>query len=82
MRRARAEHVVEAADRGVKVRVILDDLSTLLEDDRALKIRDWQIAVLNAHPNIELPLFNAFRARSAPPSRTRRRITRISWGCT
>ncbi|HEY1283941.1 MAG TPA: phospholipase D family protein [Steroidobacteraceae bacterium] len=58
------KHVIEAADRGVKVRVILDDLSTLLEDDRTLKIRDWQIAVLNAHPNIELRLFNAFRARS------------------
>jgi putative cardiolipin synthase len=48
----------------VKVRVILDDLSTLLEDDRTLKIRDWQTATLNAHPNIELRLFNAFRARS------------------
>jgi putative cardiolipin synthase len=58
------KHVVEAADRGVKVRVILDDLSTLLEDDRTLKIRDWQIATLNAHPNIELRLFNAFRART------------------
>jgi len=58
------KHVVEAADRGVKVRVILDDLSTLLEDDRTLKIRDWQIAVLNAHPSIELRLFNAFRSRS------------------
>ena len=58
------KRVVEAADRGVKVRVILDDLSTLLEDDRTLKIRDWQASVLNAHPNIELRLFNAFRARS------------------
>ena len=58
------KHVVEAADRGVKVRVILDDLSTLLENDRTLKIRDWQTATLNAHPNIELRLFNAFRARS------------------
>src|SRR5262245_61416823 len=58
------KHVVEAADRGVKVRVILDDLAKLLEDDRTLKIRDWQIALLNAHPDIELPLFNAFRARS------------------
>jgi putative cardiolipin synthase len=58
------KHVVEAADRGVKVRVILDDLSTLLEDDRTLKIRDWQISALNAHPNIELRLFNAFRART------------------
>jgi putative cardiolipin synthase len=58
------KHVVEAADRGVKVRIILDDLSTLLKDDRTPKVRDWQTAILNAHPNIELRLFNAFRARS------------------
>ena len=58
------KHVVEAADRGVKVRIILDDLSTMLEDDRTPKVRDWQTAILNAHPNIELRLFNAFRARS------------------
>ena len=60
------KHVVEAADRGVKVRLILDDLTTVLEDDRTLKVRDWQAAILNAHPNIELRLFNAFRARSIP----------------
>jgi putative cardiolipin synthase len=58
------KHVVEAADRGVKVRIILDDLTTLLKDDRTPKVRDWQAAILNAHPNIELRLFNAFRARS------------------
>lgn len=59
-------HVVEAADRGVKVRIILDDLTTLLKDDRTPKVRDWQTATLDAHPNIELRLFNAFRARSLP----------------
>ena len=58
------KHVIDAADRGVKVRLILDDLNTLLEDDRTLKVRDWQTAALNAHPNIELRLFNAFRSRS------------------
>lgn len=58
------KHVVEAADRGVKVRILLDDLTTLLKDDRTPKVRDWQTAILNAHPNIELRLFNAFRARS------------------
>jgi len=58
------KHVIEAADRGVKVRILLDDLSTLLKDDRTPKVRDWQTAILNAHPNIELRLFNAFRARS------------------
>jgi putative cardiolipin synthase len=58
------KHIVDAADRGVKVRIILDDISTLLKDDRTPKVRDWQTAILNAHPNIELRLFNAFRARS------------------
>ncbi len=58
------KHLVEAADRGVKVRLILDDLTTVLEDDRTLKDRDWQTSVLNAHPNIELRLFNAFHVRS------------------
>lgn len=58
------KHVVDAADRGVKVRILLDDLSTMLEDHRQPRVRDWQTAILNAHPNIELRLFNAFRARS------------------
>lgn len=58
------KHVVDAADRGVKVRIILDDLTTLLKDDRTLEVRDWQTAMLNAHPRIELRLFNAFRSRS------------------
>ena len=58
------KHVVDAADRGVKVRIIFDDISTLLKDDRTPKVRDWQTAILNAHPNIELRLFNAFRSRS------------------
>jgi len=58
------KHVIEAADRGVRVRILLDDLTTLLEDHRKPKVRDWQTAILNAHPNIELRLFNAFRSRS------------------
>jgi putative cardiolipin synthase len=58
------KHVVDAADRGVKVRLILDDLTTVLKDDRKLEVRDWQTAMLNAHPNIQLRLFNAFRSRS------------------
>ncbi len=58
------KHVIDAANRGVKVRIILDDLTTLLKDDRTPKVRDWQTALLNAHANIELRLFNAFRARS------------------
>jgi putative cardiolipin synthase len=58
------KHVVDAADRGVKVRIILDDLTTLLADDRTPKVRDWENAVLNAHRNIELRLYNAFKVRA------------------
>jgi putative cardiolipin synthase len=40
-----AEPLVQAADRGVRVRVLLDDIS--------FKGRDAVIAALDAHPNIE-----------------------------
>ena len=57
------KRVVEAADRGVKVRIILDDLSTILEDEGHPKLRDAAAAAIDAHPNIEIRLFNAWRSR-------------------
>ncbi len=57
------KRVVQAAERGVRVRIILDDLSTLLEDETHPKIRDQGAALLDAHPNIEIRLFNAWRTR-------------------
>ena len=42
--------LLEAADRGVRVRLLLDDIFTEVEDDAFI--------VLNQHPNIELRLFN------------------------
>ena len=42
--------LLEAADRGVRVRLLLDDIFTTV-DDKAFE-------VLNQHPNIELRLFN------------------------
>ena len=47
--------VLKAADRGVKVRLLLDD-SNVLTADR-------QLAVLAAHPNIAVRLFNAAKWR-------------------
>lgn len=44
-----------AAERGVKVRLLLDDLGSFGMDD-------W-LAVLNEHPNIEVRLFNPFWSR-------------------
>ncbi len=58
--------VIAAADRGVKVRLILDDLSTILKDEAHPELRDGAAALVDAHPNIEIRLFNAWRARSLP----------------
>lgn len=58
------KRVVEAADRGVKVRLILDDFSTMLENEEHLKVRDRNAALVNTHPNIEIRLFNAWHMRS------------------
>ena len=52
-----------AAERGVKVRLILDDLSTILNDESHPKLRDQTMALLNSHPNIEIRLFNAWHQR-------------------
>jgi cardiolipin synthase C len=50
------EALQRAADRGVRVRVLLDDHRTSGMDKR--------LAALDAHPNIEVKLFNPFRFRS------------------
>lgn len=42
--------LLEAADRGVRVRLLLDDIFTTVKDDGLL--------LLNQHPNIEVRLFN------------------------
>ena len=44
------EELLKAADRGVRVRVLLDDTTS--------DGRDQQIAVIAAHPNIEIRVFN------------------------
>ena len=50
-----ARQILEAADRGVKVRLLVDDL-----DARA---RNTGFAALAAHPNIDVRLFNPFASR-------------------
>ena len=45
-----ARKLLEAADRGVRVRLLLDDIFTTVNDD--------VFVVFNQHPNIELRLFN------------------------
>jgi putative cardiolipin synthase len=67
-----ADRIIRAADRGVRVRVLLDD--------HGVVDRDTAIARLSAHPNIEIRAFNPFRTRSnrwtdflSDPSRANRR---------
>jgi putative cardiolipin synthase len=48
--------VRDAADRGVRVRLLLDDHGTYGVDET--------LAALDAHPNIEVRLFNPFRIRT------------------
>ena len=50
-------HLLKAAQRGVKVRILLDDISTAG--------KDHALALLAYHPNIELRLFNPNRLRRA-----------------
>ncbi len=66
------DRIIRAADRGVHVRVLLDDHSIV--------DRDTAIARLSAYPNIEIRAFNPFRSRSkrwtdfiTDPSRANRR---------
>jgi cardiolipin synthase C len=47
--------LVRAADRGVRVRVLVDDGDTVLGDE--------QIAALDAHPSVEIRIFNPFAYR-------------------
>lgn len=58
--------VLDAADRGVKVRIILDDLSTALDDESHPRVRDRDIAGIDAHPNIQVRVFNPWQRRSLP----------------
>ncbi len=51
-----ADAVLKAADRGVRVRVLLDDLGTGADDQVLLAI--------SSHPNIEIRLFNPIASRS------------------
>lgn len=53
------EALHEAADRGVRVRLLLDDNNT--------KGLDPTLAALDSHPNIEVRLFNPFLHRSLRP---------------
>jgi cardiolipin synthase C len=50
------DQLLKAADRGVRVRMLLDDITT--------KGHDIGIAALDSHPHIEVRIFNPFSRRS------------------
>jgi cardiolipin synthase C len=51
-----AQRILAAAERGVRVRILLDDLD--------IEGQDTLFNALDAHPNIEVRLFNPFRFRN------------------
>lgn len=52
-----ASTLLAAAERGVRVRLLIDDIDTA--------DKEMGLATLNAHPNIQIRLFNPFHTRSA-----------------
>jgi putative cardiolipin synthase len=58
-----AKRLLDAADRGVKVRMLVDDLNTLFSDAGSITMRDRTVALMDAHPNLELRLFNPWSNR-------------------
>lgn len=56
------EHVFAAADRGVRVRLLVDDM--FLSTGGAFEGADRALAGIDYHPNIELRVFNPGRYRS------------------
>jgi cardiolipin synthase C len=51
-----AERLLRAADRGVRIRILVDDVNLEDRDDDSL-------AALDAHPNVEIRIFNPFPHR-------------------
>jgi cardiolipin synthase C len=56
------KRVIDAADRGVKVRLIVDDMTTI-DDGKGFVLRDVSNAAVAAHPNIDLRVFNPWGNR-------------------
>ncbi|MDH3986472.1 MAG: phospholipase D family protein [Gammaproteobacteria bacterium] len=50
-------HLLDAADRGVRVRLLVDDVFTIDSDTN--------IAAINSHPNIEIRIFNPWKDRGS-----------------
>jgi len=62
--------LLQAADRGVRVRILIDDLHT--------GGKELGIATLDRHPNIEVRLFNPFAARNGRTSQLIKAFARLN----
>jgi putative cardiolipin synthase len=58
------ERLRDAADRGVRVRMLVDDINTLLSDAGTINERDEVAAWIDSYPNMELKLFNPWSKRN------------------
>jgi cardiolipin synthase C len=58
------QRVLAAADRGVRVRLLLDDINSLLQNAGTVMLRDELFAKIDSHPNVEMRLFNPWRNRN------------------
>jgi len=58
------DRVIMAADRGVKVRILFDDLNTMLHDMTHVEMRDELLSRIDRHPNIQIRVFNPWDDRS------------------
>ncbi|HKP61471.1 MAG TPA: phospholipase D family protein [Polyangiales bacterium] len=64
------QELLRAADRGVRVRVLLDDL-----DARA---KNFELVAIDAHPNIEVRIYNPFASRDGFAGKILEGITSFS----
>ena len=66
-----AERLLRAADRGVRVRMLLDDINTADSD--------FKFALMARHPNVEVRLFNPFAKRQSRLSEFLFNIDRLNY---
>ncbi|HEX5047015.1 MAG TPA: phospholipase D family protein [Gammaproteobacteria bacterium] len=65
-----AGRLLDAADRGVKIRLLLDDFSVTTRNEELLR--------LDAHPSIEVRLFNPWAARGGSAAKLGELVRRLS----
>jgi len=63
-RRILLKRLLDAAERGVRVRMLVDDINNLFGDTSTIAQRDKVAAWVDAHPNLELRLFDPWSNRS------------------